>query len=96
MKDTAYAQALKTNTPVPSYIEAADAINIANNNKSFLESFQDGAEFVPKFVAASLVSGANQLYNVPADIGNLFGGNFERSETADVMESLSSDLGQFY
>lgn len=94
--NTAYAQALSSNTKVPSYITASDTLSIANNNKPFLDSVDDAVEFIPRFIAASVISGANQLYNIPADIGNLFGGDFERSDTGDVIAGLDSDLGKFY
>ena len=81
---------------LPSYVVASDTLNIANGNKTFIESALDTADSVPKFIMASMISGANQLYNIPADIGNLFGGDFERSATEDVIEDYDSDLGKFY
>lgn len=99
MARTAYEEALAggANTPVPSYLTAGDTLNIANQNGSFLESALDVAESIPKFIAVSLISGANQLYNIPADIGNLiFDADIERSNTQEVINSLDSDLGAFY
>ena len=104
---TAYAQALARvqagdteeeaiSSSIPSYMVASDTLSIANGNKTFLESTVDTIESIPKFMAASLISGANQLYNIPADVGNLFGGDFERSNTADVISGLDSNLGAFY
>lgn len=101
---TAYEEALAkiqsgndpTGTSMPSYITAADTMNIANGNQTFAESALDAAASIPKFIASSLISGANQLYNIPADVGNLFGGDFERSDTGEVISSLDSDLGRFY
>ncbi len=101
---TAYAESLNNivigsdpnGATIPSYITAADTLNVANNNKTFVESAIDVIDFIPQFIAVSMISGANQLYNIPADIGNLFGGEFERSDTSDVITSLDSDLGQFY
>ncbi|MEY8217469.1 MAG: hypothetical protein RPT13_03910 [SAR324 cluster bacterium] len=103
--ETAYAQALAAvqageagtaDPSIPSYMVASDTLSMANGNQTFLEAAADTVESIPKFIAASLVSGANSLYNIPADIGNVFGGDFDRSETADVMASLDSDLGAFY
>jgi hypothetical protein len=101
---TAYEEALAniksgadpTGASMPSYITAADTLNIANGNQTFAESALDAVSSVPKFIAASLISGANQLYNIPADVGNLFGGDIERSDTGEVISSLDSDLGKFY
>lgn len=81
---------------MPAYITAADTLNIANENQSFLESAADVIDGVPKFIATSIISGANQIYNIPADIGNLVGGDFERADTGTVISALDSDLGQFY
>jgi len=83
-------------TGVPSYMVAADTLNTANNNKTFLESAVDTVDSVQKFIGLSALSAVNQVTNIPADIGNLFGGDFERTETVDVVNSLDSDLGRFY
>lgn len=90
-EDTADAQ-----EAIPSYLIAADTLNIANENSSFLDSATSALTGIPKFIAASVVSGANELYNIPANIGNMLGGDFETSKTQDVITSLDSDLGQFY
>lgn len=83
-------------TPMPGYITSADTLNIANGNPTFIESMSDTIESIPKFIAVSLASGANQLYNAPIDIGNFFGGNMERSDTQEVITKLDSNLGEFY
>ena len=101
---TAYEEALAniqsgadpSGASMPSYITSADTLNIANGNQTFAESALDAISSVPKFIAASLISGANQLYNIPADVGNLFGGDMERSDTGEVISALDSDLGKFY
>lgn len=109
--DTAYSQALNPPVAgeadqdedvsssaflMPSYMVAADTLNIANKNQTFGEAVVDTIQSIPKFVATSMVSGANQLYNVPRSIGNAFGGDYELSDTGDVITSLDSDLGAFY
>ena len=81
---------------IPSYLIAADTHNIANGNESFFTSAANSLENAPKFIAASLISGANQLYNIAPSIGNLFGGDFELSDAADVMQRLDSNLGDYY
>lgn len=101
---TAYEEALRrlqagespADVSVPSYITASDSLNVANGNQTFLEGAADVVESIPKFIGTSLISGANQLYNIPADIGNAFGGDFDTVDTLDVISSLDSDLGQFY
>lgn len=90
------SKAKEENAGLPSYMVASDAANVANRNKTFFESATDIAEDVPKFIVASLISGANQLYNVPANIGNLFGADAELSDTGEVISSLDSNLGAFY
>jgi len=101
---TAYEEALEliasgddpTGSQTPAYMVAADTLNVANGNETFLEAAVDTIDSIPKFVAASVISGANQLYNIPADVGNLLGADIERSNTADVMTAVDSDLGAFY
>ena len=88
------ASAIDSN--IPSYMVASDTLNVANQNRTFAEATLDAVESVPKFISVSLLSGANQLYNIPADIGNLFGGDFERSDTTEVISTLDSNLGEFY
>ena len=86
------------NASIPSYMVAGDTLNIGNRNRTFLEAAADTIEDVPKFIAASIIAGTNELYNIPTDIGNLVsGGAFgERSDTGDVIAALDSDLGEFY
>jgi len=101
---TAYEEALAkiqsgedpTESSMPSYMVAADTLNVANGNKPFIESAGDFVESIPKFISASLISGANQIYNIAPDVGNFFGGDFERSETEEVITNLDSNLAEFY
>ncbi len=99
MARTAYEEALATGdlSNLPSYITASDTFSAANKNESFLDSAVSLITNVPKFIGVSLISGANELYNIPADIGNLvFDAGIERSKTQDVITGLDSDLGMFY
>jgi len=99
---TAYEEALNEMKATgsyspPDYINNSDALSIANGNQSFLESAADTVEAIPKFIAVSLISGANQLYNIVPDVGNLiFDHDFERSDAGEVISGLDSDLGAFY
>ena len=81
---------------MPGYITSADTLSLANKNPTFAEAALDVVDSIPKFIAVSALSGANQLYNVPADIGNLFGADIERSDTAELISGLDSNLGEFY
>lgn len=104
LNNTAYGQALSlitsgqdpTGSSIPSYITSADNINVANENRTFLDSALDVVEDIPKFIGLSIISGANQIYNIAPSIGNLFGGDFELSDTGNLISSIDSDLGNFY
>jgi hypothetical protein len=81
---------------VPSYMVAADNLNIGNGNPTFLESAADVVEGIPKFIGLSLLSGVNQLQNIPANIGNAFGADLDITTTDDIIAGLDDDLGKFY
>lgn len=85
-----------SNYSMPSYMRAADTHNIANDDKTFLESVAETVENIPKFIGVSLISGVNEIYNIPVSVGNLFGADFKRTETEDVISAIDSDLGQYY
>jgi len=91
-----FSAARTSSLVAPSYLVAADNHSIANGNKTFIESAVDTISSVPKFIGLSLISGVNQIYNIPTDIGNLFGADFERSNIDDFVAALDSDLGQYY
>ena len=102
---TAFEDALKigiesgdVNSALPSYMVAADTHNVANGNETFIDSAFSTIENIPMFIGVSLLSGANQLYNIAPDIGNLIAGEgtFERSDTTKVITELDSDLGKYY
>jgi len=81
---------------LPSYLVAADSHSIANNNQSFLESAAETISNIPQFIGVSLLSGANQIYNIAPTLGNFMGGEFELSKTADVVDAVDEDLGVYY
>jgi len=101
---TAYEESLlrqgeeEDNRPVmmPSYMVATDSHNLANGNMTFAESVADTVDSVPKFVGLSIISGANQLYNIPASIGNMFGGDYDVSGPEEFIAGLDSNLGDYY
>jgi hypothetical protein len=80
----------------PSYVTAADTLSEANGNENFVTSISNTVDNVQKFIGVSVVSGANQLYNIPASVGNMFGMENELSKTEDVLSSLDSDYSAFY
>lgn len=81
---------------LPSYLIAADNHSIANNNQTFLESAAETISNIPKFIGVSMLSGANQFYNILPTLGNALGGDFDISKTSDVIESIDDDLGEYY
>ena len=102
MAKTAFQEALETGV-VPSFYQAADTLNVANRNPGFFSAIVNApgyignaAKAIPKFIGVSLISGANDIYNIPASIGNLFGGDNEITKTEDVIAGLDSNLAEFY
>ncbi len=93
-----YDKQTQEDTPfsVPSYLTAADNHSIANNNQTFLESAAETVSNIPKFIGASIISGANQIYNIAPTLGNYMGGDFEISKSADVISAIDEDLGVYY
>lgn len=81
---------------LPSYLVAADNHSIANNNQTFLEGAAETISSIPKFIGASIISGANEIYNIAPSLGNFMGGEFEISKAADVISSMDEDLGVYY
>lgn len=95
--DTPEGESPYANIKVPSYITAADTHNVANKNSTFLQSAAELIEDVPKFIGASLISGVNQIYNIPASMLNTFGGaDIATSKTSDVIAAIDSDLAKYY
>ena len=76
-------------TNLPSHYVAGDTLNEANNNETFIEAAADTLESIPKFIGVSLISGANQLYNIPANIGNLLGADYETVDAGDLIAAGS-------
>jgi hypothetical protein len=92
---TAFQEALETGA-IPSLYQAADTLNIANRNPTFLQSVAQAPASIAKFIGVSLISGANEIYNIPASVGNIFGMDNKISKTEDVVAALDSDLSEFY
>lgn len=85
----------------PDYLRGADLHNIGGNKESFFDSpIEQTADFVskiPSFAVASVVSGANSIYNSGVTVGNFLGvTDAEEADTHSVLMSMDSDLGKYY
>lgn len=83
---------------VPAYLTAADNHNNLSGGFS-LTSPSTWSELPPsvaKFAAASVVSGANSIYNSGVTVANWFGAEAELSDTGAAIANLDSDLGEYY
>lgn len=90
-----------TTTPdkVPSWMLAADNHNIGNNyGGSWFDpsTWEDKFSNAGKFIATSVLSGANSFYNSGVTVGNWFGAGAEERQTDQWISSLDSDLGAYY
>lgn len=84
---------------VPSWMVAADNHNIGNNyGGSWFEpsTWEDKFSNAGKFIATSVLSGANSFYNTGVTVGNWFGAGAEERQTDQWISSLDSDLGAYY
>jgi len=83
---------------IPSYLLGADNHNIGNQGSSWLDpsTWGDKATSGLKFGAVSVISGAAQLYNSGAAIGNWLGADVTESKISDVVSGIDSDLGTYY
>lgn len=83
----------------PSYLQAADAHNIAAENTSVFEDVASAIGNAPSFLAVSIASGLNSFYNSGIAIGNVFSSEENQTEMRDTGEFVSSfddDLGKYY
>lgn len=89
-----------SDTPqVPSYLVGADNHNIGNSlGGSWFDpsTWENKFENAGKFIAASVLSGADSLYNSGATVANWFGAEAKVRDTQEWISSLDSDLGQYY
>jgi hypothetical protein len=81
---------------LPDYIYAADNHNIGNSGSSWLDPSTWKPENSGKFIAASVLSGANSIYNSAATVTNWFGAEVRMNDTQSWITSLDQDLGQYY
>lgn len=83
----------------PSYLQAADAHNIAADNTSVFEDIATTLGNAPSFLAVSIASGLNSFYNSGVAVSNIFRGEDDQVAYADTKELVSSyddDLGKYY
>lgn len=86
-------------TSIPAWMLAADNHNIGNNyGGSWLDPSSWGDKFsnAGKFIATSVLSGANSFYNTGVTVGNWFGAGAAERDTNDWIAGLDSNLGAYY
>ena len=77
-------------------LTAADNHNLLNNGASWTDGLLETIENIPKFVAVSLASGVNQVYNIAPTVGNWFGGDFKQNDLATTLQGFDDDLAKYY
>lgn len=82
----------------PGYLVAADNHNLGNTGTSWLdpETYVNKLGNAGKFIAASVLSGANSFYQTGVMVANWVGADVQADSTEDFISSIDSDLGQYY
>ena len=83
----------------PSYLQAADAHNIASDNTSVFEDIGNSIGNAPSFLAVSIASGLNSFYNSGVAVSNIFRGEdnqVDQNDTGKWISSYDDDLGKYY
>lgn len=83
----------------PSYLQAADAHNVASESTSIFEDISTTLGNTPSFLAVSIASGLNSFWNSGIAVGNIFRGEDDQVAYADTKELISTyddDLGKYY
>lgn len=84
---------------IPSYLIGADNHNLGNTlGGSWFDpsTWEQKFENSGKFITASVMSGANSIYNSAVTVGNWFGAGAALNDTQAWITSLDSDIGQYY
>lgn len=71
---------------------SADNHNLANGDSPWYDSVANA----PKFVAVAAASGVNSLINSGKAIGNFLGGDFQETDTEDLIREYDDDLANYY
>lgn len=88
-----------TGETVPSYLLAADNHNVGNSlGGSWFDPDTWSTKFnnSGKFIATSILSGADSLYNSAATVGSWAGIGEGAHNTQDFISDIDDDLGKYY
>src|ERR1700752_3023522 len=90
----------------PNFLQAADAHTVAAENSSIFDDVSAALDTIgtsvanaPSFLAVSVASGLNSLYNTGAAIANIFtdeSNQVEKNDTGEWISSYDDDLGKYY
>lgn len=83
----------------PSYLQAADAHNVASDNSSVFEDIGNAIGNTPSFLAVSIASGLNSFYNSGVAVSNIFraeDNQVDQNDTGQWISSYDDDLGKYY
>lgn len=82
----------------PVYLGAADNHNLGNTGTSWLEpeTYVTKLGNAGKFIAASVLSGANSFYQTGVAVANWVGADIKADTTEQFISNIDSDLGQYY
>lgn len=82
----------------PGYLQAADNHNWGNTGTSWLEpeTYVNKLGNAGKFIAASVLSGANSFYQTGVAVAKWVGADVSADSTENFISSIDSDLGQYY
>lgn len=84
---------------IPDYLQGADNHNVGNSlGGSWFDPSTWETKFgnAGKFIATSVLSGADSIYNSAATVSNWLGADAKISDTQAWISSLDNDLGQYY
>lgn len=97
--DNLLDQTTNPNGDIPSYLMAADNHNIGNtmggswfDPETWTTKFSNAG----KFIATSILSGADSLYNTATTVGSWAGVSDGPHDTGEWIASLDDDLGKYY
>lgn len=97
--DNLFNQATNPDGEVPSYLLAADNHNVGNTlGGSWFDPDTWSTKFsnAGKFIATSVLSGADSLYNTATTVGSWAGISEGAHDTGAWITSLDDNLGQYY